>query len=81
MPAAWKLLILKHLGSVIGGAFVTLFGFIPDLVVGICRKKIVGQDGSCCGLLDVVRSDALCYVALSGNPYCNSAKYCEYVTY
>ena len=42
MPAAWKLLLLKHLGSVIGGAFVTLFGFFPDIVVGIFRKRFAG---------------------------------------
>jgi hypothetical protein len=29
--------------------------------------------------MDLVRSDAYAYVALNGNPFCNSAKYCEYL--
>jgi hypothetical protein len=28
-----------------------------------------------------VRTDALAYVILTGNPYCQSAKYCEYITH
>ena len=27
----------------------------------------------------MVRSDALAFVNLAGNPYCNSARYCEYL--
>ncbi len=29
--------------------------------------------------MDLVRSDAYAYIALNGNPFCNSAKYCEYL--
>jgi len=30
--------------------------------------------------MDLVRSDAFAFLAASGNPFCNSAKYCEYLT-
>lgn len=33
----------------------------------------------CHNLFDIVRSDAMGYVYLSGNPYCNSARYCQYL--
>jgi hypothetical protein len=80
IPEAWKLLILKHLGSVIGGSFITLLEFIPDLIIDLFRKTYTSENG-CCGPFDLVRSDALALVSLSGMPYCNSAKYCEYLTY
>lgn len=38
------------------------------------------SDNCCTSLLDLVRSDAYAYVALAGNPFCNSSKYCEYLT-
>ena len=28
--------------------------------------------------MDMVRSDAIGFVALAGIPYCNAAKYCDY---
>lgn len=28
---------------------------------------------------DLVRSDTMAYINLSGNPYCNSSRYCEYL--
>lgn len=28
---------------------------------------------------DLVRSDAMAYINLTGNTYCNSARYCEYL--
>jgi hypothetical protein len=31
--------------------------------------------------LDLVRSEALVYVIFSSNAYCNSARYCEYLSY
>lgn len=30
-------------------------------------------------IFDLVRSDAFAYINLTGNPYCNSARYCEYL--
>ena len=80
IPEAWKMLILKHLGSVIGGSFIVLFEFIPDFITDLFRG-FQSPEGGCCGALDLAISDALAYVALVGNPYCNSAKYCEYLTY
>ena len=30
-------------------------------------------------MFELVRSDAMAYINLTGNPYCNSARYCEYI--
>ena len=30
-------------------------------------------------LWDLVRSDAMAFVCVTGNPFCNSARYCEYL--
>lgn len=33
----------------------------------------------CVRMFDLVRSDSMAYINLAGNPYCNSARYCEYL--
>lgn len=33
----------------------------------------------CIGLFDLVRSDAMAFMSLTGNPFCNSSRYCEYL--
>lgn len=33
----------------------------------------------CVTLFDLVRSDAMAFINLTGNPFCNSARYCEYL--
>jgi hypothetical protein len=79
-----SLLIFKHLGSVIGASFVNFFLFVPDIIADLFRftdkAKTDSCDLGCVGFLDLVRSDAMAYVVLTGNSYCNSAKYCEYFT-
>lgn len=36
----------------------------------------------CCGsLFDLVRADAISFSVLTGNAYCNSSQYCEYLWY
>ena len=66
------------------GALDAIFDFLrPD--EGHCFKFYV----SCCtrvnfifkDLFDFVRSDALAYVNLAGNPYCNSSRFCEMLCY
>lgn len=29
---------------------------------------------------DLVRSDAMAYIHIAGNPYCNAARYCQYLS-
>ena len=36
--------------------------------------------GACLKVFDLVRSDAMAYINAAGIPYCNSARYCEYLT-
>lgn len=46
-----------------------------------CRTKLFAM--SCCRsmtkLCDLVRSDSMGYINLTGNTFCNSARYCEYL--
>lgn len=83
-----KLQIANNLGSVIACSFITSFFAIFDLIFDIFKPS--SKEGlygrfcdCCCGWLlriwDLVRSDTMSYVILSGNPYCNSARYCEYL--
>ena len=65
-------------------SFFSLFDFLFDLIKPV---NTTGQYASCfnsfCGcfvcLWDLVRSDAMTMVALTGSPFCNSARYCEYL--
>ena len=81
----------KHIGSVIGGSFIigffTFFDFILDFLkpnyvenptspYTYCYQTVCGPFSAC---LDLVRTDAIPYVYLTGNPFCNSARYCEYL--
>lgn len=76
------LLIFKHLGTVIASGFINIFLFVPDLLLDFCRLNKSNKEESCVDsflrFFDLVRSDALAFTALTGLPYCNSAKYCEY---
>lgn len=44
-----------------------------------CTKTHKTLCAPCHKVFDLVRSDAMSYIYLSGNPYCNSARYCEYL--
>lgn len=80
-------LVCKHLGSVIACAFMNAFfgiaDFIFDSLIPTCDD---GKGGLfyCCnrfaGFFDLARSDSLSLVYLSGNAYCNSARYSEYLS-
>lgn len=35
----------------------------------------------CLKVLNLVRSDSLAYINIAGNPYCNAARYCLYMSY
>ena len=84
-----KLLVCKHIGSVIAASFLTgffsIFDFIFDMIKpsstqNSCYLKCYSM---CCAcyvkIFDFVRSDTLAYIFLSGNAFCNSARYCEYL--
>jgi len=75
MNDAFKLLLFKHLGSVVAASFINGFLFVPDMILDIFR---VFCDFTI-SVFDLVRSDALAYIALLGSPFCNSAMYCEYL--
>lgn len=79
IPDVLSLLVFKHLGSVIAAGFMDLF-FIPDLILDLFRgekhsKEERSADG-CLRFFDLLRTDAMAYIGLTGNSYCNSAKYC-----
>lgn len=79
-------LVCKHLGSVIAASFMTGFFGIADLILDSLIPPLDDTNGCfyCinrfAGFFDLVRSDALTVVYLSGNAYCNSARYAEYIT-
>lgn len=86
-----RVLVCKHLGSVIGGSFMTGFFTIGDYIFDLIKPSISSPPTSCyrkthtkcCNpfkkVFDLVRSDAMAYIHITGNPYCNSARYCEYL--
>ena len=67
-------------------SFLALWDFIFDFVK---PDENANPDGCytscykcfccCASIFDLVRSDAMAYINLTGNPYCNSARYCEYL--
>lgn len=85
-------MVTKHFGSVIGGSFMTGFFTVGDYIFDLIKPKetrgraaggcanLFNKSCSCCTkVFDLVRSDAMAYINLTGNPYCNSARYCEYL--
>lgn len=83
-----KTLVCKHFGSVIAGSFMTGFFTLGDYIFdllkgesdGGCWDRFLGCFcGPCLHLFELVRSDAMAYINLTGNPYCNSARTCEYL--
>ena len=89
-----KTLITKHFGSVVAGSFMTGFFALGDYIFDLIKpssKESEEDEGCwdkifksalcmcCTKTFDLVRSDAMAYINLSGNPYCNSARYCEYL--
>ena len=56
--------------------------FIPDIFLDLFRTdSSESSSGGCFKFFDLVRSDAMAYVALTGNPFCHASKYCEYFTH
>lgn len=82
--SAFKLaikLMFKHMGSIFAAAFINSFLLIPTALFDMfrnCRGAKFSNPNSCSSVLDLVRSDAMSFVILTGTPYCNSCKYCEY---
>ena len=63
-------------------AFFGVFDFLSDALIpdalpnsNFCFSCV----NSVSSFFDLVRSDAMAWVYMTGNSYCNSARYCEYV--
>ena len=85
-------LVTFHWGSVLAGSFLTVLFGIPDTIfdslrVGVEITQPLSTEttyGRCCtnscswlyGVCDLVRSDAMAMIHLTGLPYCNSSRYC-----
>ena len=77
-------LAFKHLGSIFAAAFINSFFLVPSTIYDSFRNcgDAKFQKVNCCNsLFDIVRNDAISMVILTGTPYCNAAKYCEYFWY
>lgn len=64
-------------------AFLFVFDYIFDIARSDCcdcgsENKCVSYIDSC---LDLTRTDAMAFIVLTGNPYCNSSRYCELLCY
>lgn len=59
--------------------FFNVFDAIFDLVRGgkINRGNTICDNLDC--FFDLVRSEAMPYIAITGNSYCNAARYCQYL--
>ena len=67
--------------------FFTIGDYIFDLVKpsdnqeeGCCAECFNFCCNCCLKVFDLVRSDAMTYINAAGTPYCNAARYCEYIT-
>ena len=72
------------MGSIFAAAFINSFMLIPAAIydtIRNCGDAKFTQANCLSAVMDMVRSDALTFVALTGVPYCNSAKYCDYFWY
>lgn len=79
----YRLLVTKHLGSVIACSFMSAFFNIFDTIFDLARGSEVNDTNTICANLDcffdLVRSEAMPYIAITGNTYCNAARYCQYL--
>jgi hypothetical protein len=67
------------MGSVFASSFINMFLTIPSVIYDSLRNcgDAKFQKSNCCNnLFDLVRSDTLSMVILTGTPFCNAAKYC-----
>lgn len=48
----------------------------PTDKTGLYNKICGCFCGLCYKIWDLVRSDAMSFIVINGNPYCNSARYC-----
>ena len=67
--------------------FFSIGDYLLDLIKhsdkeesGCCAQCVDYVCTCCIKVFDLVRSDAMAYINTAGVPYCNSARYCEYLT-
>lgn len=61
-------------------AFFYFFGVVLDFIsCQPCTNYCTNMKEDCLALLNLVRSDVMAYIALTGNPFCLSGHYCEYI--
>ena len=73
-----------HWGSVVAGSFLLDFFYIFDIFYDFMKPKneeslsTFAKICCCCDrVLGLARSDTFSFLNLIGQPYCNSARYCE----
>lgn len=77
-------LLKFHWGSVVAGSFILNFFYIFDTFYDFSKPRdsqnlsLFAKICCCCDrALGFSRSDTFSFVNLVGQPYCNSARYCE----
>jgi hypothetical protein len=73
-----------HWGSVVAGSFLLDFFYILDVFYDFMKPRneenlsVFAKICCCCDrILGLARSDTFSFLNLVGQPYCNSARYCE----
>ena len=63
--------------------FFTIGDYFFDMLIKSSSDCCLGCLNVCCSpclkLFEMVRSDAMAFIFLTGNPYCNAARCCEYM--
>jgi hypothetical protein len=79
----YKLYFTKHIGSVIACSFMSAFFNVFDTIFDLVRGNHMNQNNTILANLDcffdLVRSEAMPYISITGNTYCNAARYCQYL--
>lgn len=82
-------LVCYHWGSVAAGSFVLgFFSFFDGFFDFFKPSSQNTWHAQCCAnyfsfvydFFDIVRHDAMGYISLTGLPYCNSARYCDFLS-
>lgn len=82
----------KHLGSIVAGSYMTGYWVFFDFFFDTIKPCIPDDESTTCGkffahrcvrntidFFDLVKPEAMPYINLTGNTYCNSARYCDYL--
>jgi hypothetical protein len=79
----FKYILFYNFGSIVAASFMSLIFSLLDYIFDVLRggkRNRRDKSSSVLGFIDnffdLVRSDSMAYINISGNPYCNASRYC-----